>query len=256
VAALAAALLTRTLGATPAAEPVGGRDGIAHAPRLEAPPRSAIRIGRPRPLATGRHETRWAPVRRGTIARAAPRESARRVARVSRRTPEGTENIVVALARRKDGRGRLWVKARLATRPNGRTGWVPRDALKGYTVVRTRLVLDRRRLTATLTRNGRRVFRARVGIGTRNAPTPRGEFYVRNRLAGFDDPFYGPVAFGTSARAPKLTDWPKGGFVGIHGTNRPSILPGRVSHGCIRMRNADIRRLAKLMPVGAPIRIR
>jgi hypothetical protein len=256
VAALAAALLTRTLGASPAAEPVGGLDRITHAPRLAAPPKSAIRIGRPRPLASGRHETSWAPVRRPTIARTAARRSARRVARVSRRTPEGTENIVVALARRKDRRGRLWVKVRLATLPNGRTGWVPRDALKGYTVVRTRLVVNLRRLTATLTRNGRRVFRARVGVGTRRAPTPRGQFYVRNRVAGFDDPFYGPVAFGTSARSPTLTDWPKGGYIGIHGTNRPRILPGRVSHGCIRMRNADIRRLAKLMPVGTPIRIR
>ena len=34
------------------------------------------------------------------------------------------------------------------------------------------------------------------------------------------------------------------------------LLPGRVSHGCIRMRNADVLRLARLMPVGTPLRIR
>lgn len=67
--------------------------------------------------------------------------------------------------------------------------------------------------------------------------------------------FYGPLAFGTSARSPVLTDWPDGGFVGIHGTDRPGSLPGRVSHGCIRMRNPDIVRLGKLMPVGTPITV-
>jgi lipoprotein-anchoring transpeptidase ErfK/SrfK len=64
------------------------------------------------------------------------------------------------------------------------------------------------------------------------------------------------VAFGTSARSSVLTDWPAGGYVGIHGTDEPDLLPGRVSHGCIRMRNADIVRLARLMPMGTPLTIR
>jgi lipoprotein-anchoring transpeptidase ErfK/SrfK len=59
-----------------------------------------------------------------------------------------------------------------------------------------------------------------------------------------------------SARSATLTDWPGGGFVGIHGTNQPEILPGRVSHGCIRLRNPDILRLASLMRVGTPVTVR
>jgi lipoprotein-anchoring transpeptidase ErfK/SrfK len=43
--------------------------------------------------------------------------------------------------------------------------------------------------------------------------------------------------------------------VGIHGTNQPQLVPGRPSHGCIRMRNSDILRLGRLMPVGTPLRI-
>ena len=31
---------------------------------------------------------------------------------------------------------------------------------------------------------------------------------------------------------------------------------GRVSHGCVRMRNADVVKLARLMPLGTPITIR
>jgi lipoprotein-anchoring transpeptidase ErfK/SrfK len=52
-----------------------------------------------------------------------------------------------------------------------------------------------------------------------------------------------------------LTDWPGGGFIGIHGTNQPEILPGRVSHGCVRMPNPAVLRLARLMPLGTPVTI-
>ena len=131
------------------------------------------------------------------------------------------------------------------------------DALGELQPVSTWLRIDRRRFRATLVRHGRVVFRARVGVGQRQWPTPRGEFYVRDRLAGYGQAgsFYGPVAFGTSARSPTLTDWPGGGLVGIHGTSLPQLIPGRISHGCVRLRNSDILRLARLMPVGTPLTI-
>jgi lipoprotein-anchoring transpeptidase ErfK/SrfK len=140
--------------------------------------------------------------------------------------------------------------------PNGTTGWIPRGALGGYQAVRTRLVVDLDRLEATLYRAGRRIFRAPVGVGETESPTPEGEFYIRNKLTRYADPFYGPLAFGTSARSRVSSDWPAGGFVGIHGTNHPELIPGRVSHGCIRLRNQDILELAQLMPVGTPLTIR
>jgi len=112
--------------------------------------------------------------------------------------------------------------------------------------------------TGTLTLAAANPLAARMFIGAAVAgttPTPGGVFYVRNRLTRYRSPFYGPVAFGTSARSTTLTDWPGGGFIGIHGTDRPDLIPGRVSHGCVRLRNAAILRLARLMPVGTPIRI-
>ena len=63
------------------------------------------------------------------------------------------------------------------------------------------------------------------------------------------------MAFITSATSPTLTDWPGGGIVGVHGTNTPSLIPGRISHGCVRLKNGDILKLAKLMPVGTPLTI-
>jgi L,D-transpeptidase-like protein len=221
---------------------------------LPAPVEPAFTVATPRPLADVGARDRWAPVLRPVQARSAPRMDAAPVGQLETLTPEGTANIVLAVGRR-NADGRLWVRVRLPVLPNNTTGWVPRDALGGYVEVRTHLVVDLGRLTATLLEHGRPIFRARIGIGQPRWPTPRGNFYIRNKLSGFDNAFYGPIAFGTSARSAVLTDWPAGGFVGIHGTNRPEILPGRVSHGCIRLRNADILALARLMPVGTPVTI-
>jgi lipoprotein-anchoring transpeptidase ErfK/SrfK len=197
---------------------------------------------------------RYAFVIRRSVVRSAPRRTASRVAVLDRWTPEGTTNLVTVLAGRRTQRG-VWIKVRLAILPANRTGWVKRKALSDWKELRTRLVVDRRRLTATLFRNGKVVFQAPVGVGLPHWPTPRGEFYVRNQLYGFGNAVYGPIAFGTSARSPVLTDWPGGGFIGIHGTNQPHLIPGRVSHGCIRMRNGDILRLARMMPVGTPLTV-
>jgi hypothetical protein len=226
----------------------------AGAPASSAVRRSAQPFAIPQPvrLHQVRQLLRWAPVERAASARVAPRREARRVATVGRRTPEGTANIVLILGRSRVTSGRVWLRARL---PGGALGWLPRRALGGYTTVTTRFVVDRRRLTATLHRDERRVFTARVAIGRASAPTPAGRFFVRDRLEHYRSAMYGPLAFGTSALAPGVTDWPSGGFVGIHGTDRPELVPGRVSHGCIRMRNDDILRLGRLMPVGTPVTV-
>jgi lipoprotein-anchoring transpeptidase ErfK/SrfK len=238
---------------------VAGSRSQKHAPSaLEALPRPvapAFVPGPARPLGSARFLSHYAPVLRPTIARAHPAAAAAPVAAVATSTPEETTNIVEVLDRRRDGAGRLWVRVALAALPNGRTGWLPRAALGGYGTVDTHLVVNLERLTATLTKEGRVVFRARVGVGQPRWPTPHGRFYVRNRLTRFAGPTYGPLAFGTSARSEHLTDWPGGGFIGIHGTDQPQLIPGRISHGCIRMRNQDILALAKLMPIGTPLTI-
>jgi lipoprotein-anchoring transpeptidase ErfK/SrfK len=98
------------------------------------------------------------------------------------------------------------------------------------------------------------IWTSRIGVGAPGTPTPGGRFWIRERLRG-DGAVYGPWAFGTSAYS-GLSDWPGGGVIGIHGTNQPGLIPGRPSHGCIRVPNGKISRLAKLMPVGSPVRIK
>lgn len=224
--------------------------------RLPGSPRPSLAVPRPALLSRSAALSYWASVRRDVPARAAPSARAAVVTELERTTPEGTTNIVLVLGRRADNAGRLWIHVRLPVLPNSRTAWVPREALGVYGVVHTHLVVDLERLTVTLFRNARPVFRAPAGVGQPQWPTPKGSFYIRNVLTRYDSAFYGPLAFGTSARSDVLTDWPGGGFIGIHGTDEPQLLPGRVSHGCIRLRNEDILRLRRLMPVGTPVTIR
>jgi lipoprotein-anchoring transpeptidase ErfK/SrfK len=198
---------------------------------------------------------KWAFVVKRTLVRSGPTTRARVVAPLSRTTPEYFPNLVQTLNSLTLPSGETWVQVRLAILPNSATGWVRRNALGRYRTVRTRLLVSRSTLRATLFKAGRPVFKTIIGVGQSHWPTPRGEFYVREVLTGYNVPAYGPVAFGLSARSYVLTDWPGGGFIGIHGTNAPGILPGRVSHGCIRMRNPAVLRLKRLMPLGTPVRV-
>ena len=45
------------------------------------------------------------------------------------------------------------------------------------------------------------------------------------------------------------------GRCGIHGTDEPGLIPGRPSHGCIRVPNAAITRLWQIMPIGTAVLI-
>ena len=226
--------------------------GGAAVTNLDRGPSPAFSPAQPRLLREGAPIYRWAAVIRPVTARRAP-GSETPMAALTTVTPEGTTNLVLVLgtARRTDE----WVRVRLPILPNDTTGWVPRSALGGYHFVSTHLVVDLHRLRAVLLDAGHPIFTAPIAVGQPQWPTPRGQFYIRDKLTDYASPFYGPVAFGTSARSSVLTDWPEGGFVGIHGTDAPDLIPGRVSHGCIRLRNRDILRLARLMPVGTPLTI-
>lgn len=197
----------------------------------------------------------YTPIVRSVAARATPSRASRVVGRLGTRTPEGTTTLVPVLRRVERG-GVSWLEVGLPVLPNGTTGWVPRRAAGGYGFVSTRLEISRAALRAVLYRGTKRIFSAPIGVGRTKWPTPPGRFIIRNKLTKYASATYGPIAFGTSARSAVLTDWPAGGFVGIHGTNEPNLIPGRISHGCIRLRNTDILQLERLMPVGTPIVIR
>jgi L,D-transpeptidase catalytic domain len=228
--------------------------GAAEPPLREKGDRSPLGNER---LSNERTLTRWAHTNVIGPIRSKPSHESRRVGRLRWNTEDGVPEVYVVLRSRLDDIRRVWLKVRVPGRPNGRTGWVREEQLSNLKVVETHLTIDRRTLTATLRKRGKRIWRSRIGVGKPGTVTPKGRFWIRERLRNLGgNPVYGPWAFGTSAYSDTLTDWPGGGVVGIHGTNQPELIPGRPSHGCVRVPNAKIRRLVKLMPIGTPVRIR
>jgi L,D-transpeptidase-like protein len=231
------------------AQAVSARDA-----RAVRPLESDAALGNER-LSDERTITRYANAVARAPVRRRPSVHAPRIARLRYQTEDGPLETYLALDSRVDAARHTWVHIRIPQRPSGRTGWVDRDDLGPLFTVTTMLRVDRRALRATLYKRGRRIWSSRIGVGKPHTPTPAGRFWIRTRLKGLGGgTVYGPWAFGTAAYT-ALSDWPGGGVVGIHGTNQPELIPGRPSHGCIRVPNSNIRRLARLMPVGTPIQI-
>jgi hypothetical protein len=205
-------------------------------------------------LSDERSITRWAHANTLSPIRTAPRTTAHSITRLRLFTEDKRPEVYLVLSAILDVRGEPWLHIRIPRRPNGETGWVPADMLSQLHAVRTHLVISRTTLRATLYKAGQLIWHAAVGVGKAATPTPGGKFYVRELLKG-DGKLYGTWAFGTSAYA-SISDWPNGGVVGVHGTNQPGLIPGRPSHGCVRIRNVNINKLARLMPIGTPVEIR
>lgn len=146
----------------------------------------------------------------------------------------------------------LWYRIAVPGRPNGRTGWVPAASVALGRVDRW-LVIHRGTRTFDFYVGGRVARSGKVAVGAPGMETPTGLFYVQ---AKFDPtwPVLGAYAFETSGYS-KLSDWPGGGVVGVHGTNTPQLIGQAVSHGCVRLLNRDIQYLREAMPVGTPVEI-
>lgn len=145
-----------------------------------------------------------------------------------------------------------WYRVMLPLKPNGQTGYVRATDVR-LRPLRARVVVDLSTRRLTVFERGRRLFGAKVAIGSRATPTPTGRFYVNQRFR--DDPSgpYGWAAIGISAFSEVLHGWPQGGPVAIHGTNRPSLLGLPVSNGCIRVSNGTVKRLWRVAPTGTPV---
>jgi len=198
--------------------------------------------------------SRWAYPQEQAVAHMFPSARSRPVGRLHFLTGDGQAALYLAL-RSYTVAHTTWILVPLPGRPNGLIGWVPASALGEMHVTHEYLRVDRETFRATLYRYGRAIWSASVGVGRPSLPTPAGHFYVTEKLTSIGSPLYGPYAIGTSAYAPTLSEWPGGGIVGIHGTDEPQLIPGRPSHGCVRLRNADITQLWRLIQVGTPIEI-
>ncbi len=154
------------------------------------------------------------------------------------------------------GRQPGWVHVLLPVRPNGTTGWVKADTVT--------LLPDPYRITVALGAHQLTVYdgdgvllQDTVAVGAPGTPTPTGTYYLRVLLKAPDPTtVYGPYAYGLSGHSEALDTFEGGDAeLGIHGNNDPTVLGQNISHGCIRMSNDKITRLAGILPLGTPVQI-
>jgi len=166
---------------------------------------------------------------------------------------EGQEGELVFAAEEQRGG---WLEVMLPRRPNGSTGWIrERDVTLAVTDWSAKIDLTDHVLSV---RKGGRTFEEwKIGIGQPDTPTPPGEYYITELIQPErPDTIYGPYVFVLSGFSEKLTNYAGGdGELGLHGTNDPTGLGSDVSHGCIRMNNEGITRLAQRLPLGTPLEI-
>jgi lipoprotein-anchoring transpeptidase ErfK/SrfK len=149
-----------------------------------------------------------------------------------------------------------WLRVLLPVRPNGSSGWIHADDVR-LSHHEYRIVVALGAHTITVYRGTSVINREPVGVGRKNTPTPGGTYYTKELLRPPDpNGAYGPYAYGLSGYSTVLTSFNGGdGVIGIHGTNDPASLGRDVSHGCIRMSNTGITKLAKILPLGVPVQI-
>jgi lipoprotein-anchoring transpeptidase ErfK/SrfK len=190
-------------------------------------------------------------------ARIGPALSARQIVALQPTAPlgRGPQVLLVTAARRVAGV--QWVRLRLPIRPNGSHGWVPASALR-FNRTALRIVIDQSDRRLTLYRGGRTIHRARVAIGQAVTPTPNGRFAIAEMIrTNTPGAFLGPIVFPLTGYSETLNEYAGGdGRVAIHGTSLPWLIGTRASHGCIRLANADIVRLSRLVRPGVPVLIR
>jgi len=180
----------------------------------------------------------------------AARGDAQPVATLASFTEFGTTRVVLVTKRKG-----AWLKVLLPDRPNGSTGWIRASDVELRSVTdAVRVSLAERVLTWT--RDGEVVLETPIAIGAPDTQTPAGRFYVTDLLDTPDGGAYGPFAIGLSAHSETISEFAgSDGQIGLHGTSDPGSIGQAVSHGCVRVPNDVVTRLASDLPLGTPVTI-
>jgi lipoprotein-anchoring transpeptidase ErfK/SrfK len=155
---------------------------------------------------------------------------------------------------------RGWLEVRLAQRPNESTTWVREQDV---TLANTpyAIVVDLATMHLLVYDDGAQIFDFPAGVGAASDPTPPGQYFVTMQYPP-PSPGYGPFVLVTSDHSDSITDWENSGdaIIAIHGPidAYDDALIGNtgaaISHGCIRLHDADLAQLA-MIPPGTPIDI-
>jgi lipoprotein-anchoring transpeptidase ErfK/SrfK len=151
-----------------------------------------------------------------------------------------------------------YLEVRLAQRPNGSTAWIASSAAT-LSSTPFRIVVDLATEHLMLYKAGHLLMSAPAGIGTAQDPTPTGNFFVV-LFAAPPSTAWGPFIMVTSGHSNAISDYEESGdaIVAIHGPLGEDAAIGTtgagVSHGCVRLHNADLTQL-RTVPVGSPVQI-
>lgn len=168
--------------------------------------------------------------------------------------PTYFENDLVLMVTEQSSDDR-WLRVQIPVRPNGTEAWIRlADVTLSTHRFRAEINVTERSVTVW---NGEEVV-AETGavIGAERTPTPIGSFYVNELITKWEDSAYGPYILSLSAFSEALETF-NGGIpvIAIHGTNRPELIGGAFSNGCIRIPNDVIAILAEIVPMGTPVDI-
>lgn len=153
-----------------------------------------------------------------------------------------------------------WYEVRLAQRPNESIAWVQAGEVS-LSLDPYRLVLNLTTMHLTVFEDGRVLFDFPAGIGTSTDPTVTGHYFITMRYPP-PSAAYGPFVLVTSAHSDAITDWEGSGdaVIAIHGpidSYADSLIGttgAAVSHGCIRLHDADLAKLT-MITAGTPLDI-
>jgi lipoprotein-anchoring transpeptidase ErfK/SrfK len=148
-----------------------------------------------------------------------------------------------------------WLHVYLPTRPNDATGWIKASDVSVSPPLEYQIKVSLADHKVTLLHNGAVELEAPAAVGTGDTPTPTGTFYFTDPLDLATQPGtgYGVFAIGLSGHSNVLQEFAGGdGQIAIHGTDDEGTIGQNVSHGCVRVANEVILKLAKL-PLGTPV---
>ena len=151
-----------------------------------------------------------------------------------------------------------YLEVRLAQRPNGSTSWIASSAATLSTTP-YKIVVDLATEHLMLYKGGRLLMSAPAGVGTVQDPTPTGNFFVV-LFASPPSTAWGPFIMVTSGHSNAISDYEESGdaILAIHGPLGEDAAIGttgaRISHGCVRLHDADLAQL-RTVPVGSPVQI-
>ncbi len=129
-------------------------------------------------------------------------------------------------------------------------------------IIATHLVLNLQERKVYAYQHSKALKSFPVAIGKKGWETPKGSFKVIQLVKNpvWQNPWNGKIS-PPGPNSPLgerwIGFWSDGkNYIGFHGTPGEHVIGQAVSHGCVRMRNKDIKELFDLVPMGIPVTVK